>query len=338
MDLFVLIYILLLLWGVKFHKLGEPIAADYFSVGKCLHLRGALAIAIVFNHLCLSGVGGIAFSVFVHIGFLIVAVFFFISGYGLVKSYGSKTVCVDGFLKKRTVKLLIPYLVVVLLYWLLYFIIGAPYSVGEMLLSFVNGAPIAQNSWYIIVSIVLYAAFWLAAKLFKGNCKCVIASEFAIALAVSLATIAADYPHCWYISNFALPLGMVYAVNEKKLLAWFNEAKRYLISFAVLSLLLAASFVPLPITHSDVLYNVASILFSLFVAVLFMKLSIGNAVLGFLGRISLEIYLIHGAMMILLRSELVYIGSDALFTLAVLASSILAATLLNKVFGLLKKI
>lgn len=336
MNFFVLIFALLLLWGVKFNKLSEPINGDYFSVANCLHLRGALSIVVVFNHLSLSGVGGSIFSAFSHVGFLAVAVFFFISGYGLVKSYGSKTVCVDGFLKKRTTKLLIPYLIVVLLYWLLYLIIDTPYSVKEMLLSFVNGDPIAKHSWYIIVSILLYAAFWLAAKLFNGNCKCVIASEFAIALAITLAANAADYPHCWYISNFALPLGMVYAVYEKNILAWFNEAKRYTISFAALSLLLGSCFASLPITHSDVLYNVASILFSLLVAVLFMKVRIGNPVLGFLGRISLELYLIHGAMILLLRSELVYIGNDVLFVLAVLLSSVLAALLLNRFFKLIR--
>lgn len=336
MNFFVLIFALLLLWGVKFNKLSEPINGDYFSVANCLHLRGALSIVVVFHHLSLSGVGGSIFFAFSHVGFLAVAVFFFISGYGLVKSYGSKTVCIDGFVRKRTVKLLIPYLIVVLLYWLLSLVLGEPYTPKEVLLSFATGHPIAKYSWYIIVSILLYAAFWLAAKLFKGNCKCVIASEFAIALAITFATSAADYLHCWYISNFALPFGMLYAVNEKKILSWFNGAKRYLIGFAALSLLLSLSFASLPITHSDVLYNVASILFSLFVAVLLMKVRIGNAVLGFLGKISLELYLIHGAMILLLRSELVYIGSDVLFALAVLLSSVLAALLLNRLFKLIR--
>lgn len=67
-----------------------------------------------------------------------------------------------------------------------------------------------------------------------------------------------------------------------------------------------------------------------------MKVRIGNAVLGFLGKISLELYLIHGAMILLLRSELVYIGSDVLFALAVLLSSVLAALLLNRLFKLIR--
>ena len=69
--------------------------------------------------------------------------------------------------------------------------------------------------------------------------------------------------------------------------------------------------------------------FCLAVTLLTMKIRCSNPALCFLGRISPELYLIHGLFIQLFSGQLVRIENEMLFILAVLACSIAAASLLR---------
>ena len=84
-----------------------------FSVGETLPLRGLLAVGIVLHHIsqrviqAAPDVTGI--SQFEYFGAPIVMVFFFMSGYGLMKSLQVKGMAyLDGFFKSRMTKVAFP--------------------------------------------------------------------------------------------------------------------------------------------------------------------------------------------------------------------------------------
>lgn len=99
---------------------GKRLPGD-FSVEATLPLRGLLAVGIVLHHIsqrvgqAVPDVWGL--SQFEFLGAPIVAVFFFLSGYGLMKSLRVKgTSYLDGFLRKRMTKVLLPLLLCSLVY------------------------------------------------------------------------------------------------------------------------------------------------------------------------------------------------------------------------------
>ena len=91
-----------------------------FNVKNTLPLRGVLAILIVIHHWSKSEAATAAPSIvhqFSVWGNLVVAAFFFLSGYGIMRSFNeNRDVYMNGFIGKRTLKILPPFLIVILLY------------------------------------------------------------------------------------------------------------------------------------------------------------------------------------------------------------------------------
>ncbi|MCR5213806.1 MAG: hypothetical protein K6E10_05280 [Eubacterium sp.] len=94
---------------------------------------------------------------FVPIGYLLVAFFFFSSGYGLIKSANSKEKYFDGFLVKRLNSLLFTFVITNVIYLVARTVKGN--------LDF----PANPNSWYIYNIIFLYIAFFFIYRKIVGQ-------------------------------------------------------------------------------------------------------------------------------------------------------------------------
>lgn len=68
-----------------------------------LYLRGLATLMIVLHHLCLSVNGS---GILLHVGHLASSIFFFLSGYGLMKKKD-----LNGFWKKRLSAVYVPFVV-----------------------------------------------------------------------------------------------------------------------------------------------------------------------------------------------------------------------------------
>ena len=174
MDILVLIFLIVILFGIKYTHDNE----EYLSLKTCNSIRGILALIVLFHHIAQRINSGYLFSEFTKFGFLPVSVFFFFSGYGLMKKHISEANYSKGFIKKRIPSLLIPYLIVIFLYWLMYACYGEVYSFADMLDILSRGYIIASASWYIVDIIILYFVFYLSMKLFKKNNWLIILCNF----------------------------------------------------------------------------------------------------------------------------------------------------------------
>lgn len=74
-------------WNIQFANNGE-VFDDCMDIKYTNSLRGILAILIVVHHFSGYLTNNYVFSIFNHIGYLIVALFFYLSSYGLM--YGVK--------------------------------------------------------------------------------------------------------------------------------------------------------------------------------------------------------------------------------------------------------
>lgn len=122
----------------------------------CNSIREILALMILFHHIAQKATAGNYFPEFKYLGFIPVSLFFFFSGYGLMKKYMSDQDYSKGFIKKRIPTLLIPYIIVILLYWIMYACYGHFYTFAEMCEILSRGYIIASASWYIVDIIILY--------------------------------------------------------------------------------------------------------------------------------------------------------------------------------------
>lgn len=149
------------IFGIKFagpKKFNE----DYFSFETTTCLKGILAFCVIFHHISQKSIfhatGTI--SIFEHIGFVFVGIFFFCSGYGLYKSFKTKENYLDGFLKKRVLPIVISYYIMVALYAVYYLITKPGFSASEWICKLTGLTMINSQAWFVYVIVIMYVAFY----------------------------------------------------------------------------------------------------------------------------------------------------------------------------------
>lgn len=363
------IYIILpviLFWGSGIAKEGKW-NEGFLSIEQSKAFQGICVIAIAVHHISqkifadgdVSAFIRTMLSPFVNIGVLLTAVFFFFNGYGLYKSYINKPGYLDNFLKKRMIPPIVAYFVTGWAFLATRCFIGEKMSL-KLFLAYLTGiVHCSPYSWYIVILLIFYVVFYLAFKYAKTERMAVVLFTGCVLtyIVISLFIPRNDYfirGEWWYNSVFMMPFGMAIARNENRIL---NHVKRnygkYLIVHLVLIYpALRLSFMTLKklgyfsaSVPNGVMCKLISLLTQMFaiylvvvcVLLIGMNLSIGNRVLAFLGKYTLEIYLIHGLFVELYDHDFVGIApsplpieSVSLYALAVIASTIPLAVVLKK--------
>ena len=102
----------ILIWGGRFAGFKNNFHSDSTSLEVTKCLRGIAAIGVIIHHIALEQAfqhangkgnpGELAF--FLNAGYRFVAIFFFCSGFGLIKSLETKPDYLKSFMKKRGLK------------------------------------------------------------------------------------------------------------------------------------------------------------------------------------------------------------------------------------------
>jgi len=337
LNLNFLIFALCVLWGVRIQKRGCD--DGYLSIEKGRSFRGILALTVVCHHLAEKTGDSSLFHIFAFLGFLPVAYFFFLSGYGLQKSYAVKAGYRATILKKRIPSVLVPYLWVTGLYWLMSGVEGDAYSPGEVLQSFAVGDPIARFTWYIVFVLLLYVGFYLVSALYKGNQRSGVFWNLLLVCALVVLFRSLGFSMYWYNSCLTYPLGVLWAMQEER---WLPFVQKHFWLFGGILLpafgaVFLATLVLVDASWVLVLYWLSGILFTAVCLLLQMKVTFGNRLLKVLGDCSMEIYMLQGLFMGLYRGNRIWLENPAVWSAAVLVSTCLAAWGLHKLFSVKKK-
>lgn len=208
-----------------------PIGTDGFRKDETDALRGILAVCILLSHMTSRvdyQLPVVRFSVWAPIG---VAVFFFLSGYSLAKSSIQKGNYFRGFIKKRVVKTLIPYIVFVVFYGFVSCLLLHK-SPSDFMAAFASGNPVS-NSWYVIAILFFYLAFYVCFfKTDTSNRKQVALSLsfFAVitAIYVYITHKLLAFPDFWYKTCPMMAIGIFFAYFEKTITRFIN--RRYFLA------------------------------------------------------------------------------------------------------------
>ena len=164
--LFLQIVLLILLCNLHFMqgKQGEKLQS--FSLEKANALKGIMAILIVITHIGNEfSRNGLNISSFTNFGAVCVSTFFFISGYGLIKSYKKNGEdYLKSFFSRRFIKLLPPIVIATSL-WLFVKCMFYGYEIGNVFTDFSDGITPLPNSWFIYIIMLLYPAFYFTMKI-----------------------------------------------------------------------------------------------------------------------------------------------------------------------------
>ncbi|MBR6246940.1 MAG: acyltransferase family protein [Bacteroidales bacterium] len=297
-----------------------------FDKDKLILVKALMALLIVADHL----------NFFLDLGWLrparelgapIVSMFFFISGFGLVRSYqGKGPAYLKSFLGKKFLRIVLPALLALACYYLLLWNPGRDYP-GDWKNLVLYGTPILPFSWFAEAIVFFYLIYYLSFRFLPGKWKA--AGLLAGTLAWMAATILAGYDWCWWICSLSFPAGALFAWKEKEIYAFCEERPyRYYALLGVLSIVFLVLYLP----RNPYLWTLCYILIPTIVALLVARLPIGRLhgpVITFICGISYEIYLCHGIPMELFRDRLP-IDSGLLFIIAVYALTVLLAFAVHK--------
>lgn len=318
MELLFAVFFLLFLYKIKFGVSDEFMSKDYTT-----YLRGICALAIMLRHIRITGFAPL--NVFDYLGNPIVGIFFFLSGYGMltrIKQTGIDNY-MNGFILKRCVPLFVEYIFV----WIFYFVCMFSVSGNFNFLKEI----ITPHSWFIIMIEVLYIVFYIGYKLFKDNLKGLIifVTIFELALIIALSAFGAD--EFWYLSLLCFSGGMIYSVvnlNKKKTLP-------LIFGFGALAVVTTgAEYVlsdkPKIVVLWALIYNVSVLSLAIVALSVGRYVRFKNPVFELCGKMSLEIYLLHGVFQFVFKEIKPIYNNSLLY-----GAMIILCTLLMS-YGLMK--
>ena len=170
------LFLVLLLWGGtnKFGRKGE-FNDDFTSLEIMKSLRGLAAIGVIIHHISQEDAfkNSHILSPFVNSGPFWVAIFFFCSGYGLIKSLNTKENYLKGFIRNRIVKsIVLPFYINVLIYGLLMFIGRYELPKERWIFNFTGLTMMNEFAWFPIVLALLYLVFFLCFRFMSPRQVC----------------------------------------------------------------------------------------------------------------------------------------------------------------------
>lgn len=283
-------------------------------------IKGGLALCILLHHI-LEFVGNSDTVYPIHIGYLLVAAFFWISGYGVRKSLQKKERYLDGFLAKSISKLYFPFLAVSAVYIGVRYCFGITYSIEMILVSMIGVRTIASFSWFVFEIIALYIAFYIAFEISKKHGEIVV---FFITLMFVWFAYQKEMDTYWYVSTLAFPFGIVTAARETFFCNYIFKSKK--IKYVCIIFLIVTTVGASKGAFPSVLCAVISSLFAC-LAVGFIAFNMGekkSKLLHFWGQNSYELYLMQG-LFVRGFKEIVVITNDLVYAVVAIAFSLSAA-------------
>lgn len=257
---------------------------NYMGLSQTKNILGLFSLLIILHHIAIKMPAHTVNILlpFKSIGYLFVSYFFFCSGYGLYKSFISKTDYLEGFLSKHIIPIAISFFVTDLLFQF------ARLSRGE------PGFPASTYSWFIFVIVALYCAFYFCFKHIKKSPEIVL---LCLTLLYCLLCRLLYVETYLYNSIIAFPIGIFFAKYDEKICSLTKKhwLPVFLITTIILALLLIICLDERR-HYTDfhtIMQIISTIFFCLTITFLSMKVKFENKVFSFLGGMTLEIYLVH---------------------------------------------
>lgn len=283
---------------------------DYLGIEQCNAIKGIFILLVFLGHAIVDvkqcgftaqkWVDSAAFGLFKEMGQLVVAMFLFYSGYGVMKSLMTKGKdYLKAFPKRRLLTTLVNFDIAVCVFIVLRLFLGWKIRLLKVALSFIGWDSIGNSNWYIFIILCCYLVFYLVFR--------AVGSRFSMGglilsaiLFIGMLCLYKVKSHIWYDTILVFPAGVFFALYAERIGKVIQN--HYVLSL----LLLLAAFLALRnlfyihplhgLTH-----NVKSIVFCILIVTLTMKVHVGNRWLYWCGFSLFPLYIYQRLPMYALR-------------------------------------
>ncbi len=314
--------------------------SQFMAKSETVSFKGILVCMVLISHLSArvsifsTSLLGTLFSAF---GYLAVSFFFFLSGFGLYERYiQSGAAYIKTFFEKRILPYYAMCCFVILIYLVRDLLLSGTANWTVLLQSFFFGETIVDMGWYLQAQLLLYILFFLVFRFAKRHQILWITALTAL---YCLACAAAGLSTTWYEAVLCFPLGMLCARKKTAILRQAGSPKKTVLQLLLLVpvfllVLLLGNKQILPEPLRICVKMVSCVCFAGLVLLAAAHIKTENPVTVFLGKFSLEIYVLQGLFLYGLRPV---IHNDWLYIAAVLAGVILLALAAHPVFQRIHK-
>ncbi len=324
-NIFPIILLIITFWGVKAY--GRSTSPDFFTLQQTKNIQGIACIFVILHHLVqqVSGYGVInkgPVTILNDTGIFFTAIFFFVSGYGLMISLETKPDYLDKFLLKRLPTVLIPFWIVNIIGVILnIFLYGPVNSPLENLFDILGLTLINSNGWFIIEITIFYIIFFILFKFIRKKDVALVLMILAVLVVISFSSHQGhdlgEKVHWfrgewWYNSTITFAYGLVYGRFKKQLDSFFASIYYFILplfTFLAVGMAYVCRYATIRYGYYgasiDTSYrqnilitltvqSIGCIIFVTFILLLNMRFTIDNKVLRYLSSISMELFLVHG--------------------------------------------
>lgn len=300
------ILFLIILWGMSWKK--EDKNREYLSIQQTKSVQGIFVILVLFSHFSsyidtsnVNALDRLFVSINGRIGQLMVVMFLFYSGYGIMEKIKSnEKQYMDNFFKHRFLPVYIRFIVSILLYLVLDVCLGYihQYSSSEIIFAFVGWTSIGNSNWFMFATFVLYILVFICFKVLNNAStkRSLILLTFSVIAYIILFSVVVKRGAWWYNTILCFPFGMwisYYIDNIDK------YVQKNIFKFIIACVVLFSGFyliqdrVPYAYCFLALAVNALVILGT-------VKVRIGNKVLNFFGKHVFSIYILQRLSYILL--------------------------------------
>ena len=298
------VYLLLLLivccCGMKFSSFHQ----DYMSISATTAIKGIFAIIILLSHLRQyivlgPGIPDRAFGFTMrYLEQLMVAAYFFYSGFGIAESAKRKEGYVQGFFKKRFLKTLLHFDLAVLLFLLVQTWLGNHFETRRYILCWIAWEDLGNSAWFIFAILALYLisyATLLVKDRFARPQLFLACSVSALTVGLWLFLFLTKRPAYWWYDTLAVfPAGIWYSLLKERVDKLTIQARIGLAALLVIGFLLWRHLIGID------RYGACAILFILALTAVTTFVKCDNIVLQWLGKHCFSIYILQRLPMIVL--------------------------------------
>lgn len=281
---------------------------ETFSKNAAWTLKGIGCLAI-FGHHYGQMSGEPVLCLFTHFGYLMLNIFFLISGYGVSYGLRNKKKYLEHFLIKRCGKIILCYWLMNAITLIIEYCLYGKNNIGSFQrgvnIFFLKDASYTQASWYIMMLFWLYLSFYLAAHLGEKYLQLIM---FLTVTGIVVYNIKRGMP-LWYYNylySFNIGIYMAYRTRPERTKINIFRVLCIFVAFVLLFVISKMDRVLMVPESMQLPLNIVAVLSStaFAVAVMFLmdEIKIESNLLRLIGGISTSIYIVHTC--VVLRPEI----------------------------------
>jgi len=258
-------------------------------------IKGIAMLLIIYHHTYIYNAKEFWFFIGAGWCFLGVSLFFFISGFGLTKSYLKKKYTIFQFIRRRFLRLWPAIILCMILRWLLSPILIRRFPFPTDLIHLFG-----FQEWFIIAISFWYISFILIFRFINNNQDRILALFFISSILLCFLGIFANKNNIfsqkarlWIRFPFSFVLGILFAIYEKEFCKIINRKKIIVLIFSFFILYLATKPYFIFPFFTYFFLDIVSIPLIVVIVFFLYELDLNTKILQFIGEHSLPLYLIQ---------------------------------------------